>query len=84
MQLTIRVPEEQMRQIEEIAHRMGLKKSDVARMAIREFIAEHAGETNPYPYAQAKSLLGVAESGVPDLGQRHRQHLLRKIKKQRT
>lgn len=81
MQLTIRVPDEQMRKIEEIAHKLGLKKSDVARLAIKEFIAEHGGSEDGYPYARARPLLGVAESGVTDLGQNHRQHLLKKIKK---
>jgi len=29
---------------------------------------------------KAKHLLGVAESGVTDLGQNHRRHLIKKIK----
>lgn len=81
MQLTIRVSDEHMREIEEIARKMGLKKSDVARMAIKEFVEQHAGPENGYPYAKARSLLGVAESGVKDLGQNHRQHILKNIKK---
>lgn len=81
MQLTIRVPDEQMRKIEEIADRMGLKKSDVARLAIRAFIAEHDDGGNDYPFGRARELLGVAESGVRDLGQEHRQYLRQKLKK---
>lgn len=81
MQLTIRVPDEQMRKIEEIAHQMGLKKSDVARMAIREFIAEHGDGSTEYPFAKARQMLGVAESGVRDLGQEHRKYLRQKLKK---
>lgn len=79
--MTIRVSDEYMRQIEEIARKMGLKKSDVARMAIKEFIDHHAGPENGHPYAEAKSLLGVAESGIKDLGQNHRQQILKNIKK---
>ena len=37
MQLTIRIPDEQMGRIEYIAKIMGLKKSDVTRMAIKKF-----------------------------------------------
>ena len=38
MQLTVRMADEQMLRIENIAKKMGLKKSDVTRMAIRKFI----------------------------------------------
>ena len=80
MQLTIRMPDEQMSRIEHIAKKMGLKKSDVTRMAIKKFIEDIAEEKEIKPYTRVKHLLGVAESGVPDLGQRHREHLIRKIK----
>jgi len=79
MQLTIRMPDEQMSRIEYIAKKMGLKKSDVTRMAIKKFIEEYSDSTVK-PFAKVKHLLGVAESGVSDLGQRHRYHLIKKIK----
>ncbi len=79
MQLTVRVADEQMLKIESIARKMGLKKSDVTRMAIKKFIEEY-GDNEEKPYAKIKHLLGVVESGLPDLGQRHRDHLLKKIK----
>jgi len=79
MQLTIRLPDEQVLKIEQIASRMGLKKSDITRLAIKRFI-----ETNEVredkPYKKIRSLLGVVESGVPDLGQNHRKYLIDKIK----
>ncbi|OEU78880.1 MAG: hypothetical protein BA873_14240 [Desulfobulbaceae bacterium C00003063] len=79
MQLTIRMPDEQMSRIEYIAKKMGLKKSDVTRMAIKKFIEEYSDSTVK-PFAKVRHLLGVAESGVPDLGQRHRYHLIKKIR----
>ncbi len=79
MQLTIRMPDEQMSRIEYIAEKMGLKKSDVTRMAIKKFIEEYSDSTVK-PFAKVKHLLGVAESGVSDLGQCHRHHLIKKIK----
>lgn len=81
MQLTIRTSDEYMFKIEHIAKEMGLKKSDVTRMAIKKFIDEYTGkEKEIKPYNRVKHLLGVAESGKRDLGQRHREHLIRKIK----
>ena len=78
MQLTIRMPDEQMNMIEHIAKTMGLKKSDVTRMAIKKFVDEY-GDNAEKPFTKVKHLLGVVESGVTDLGQRHRDYLIQKI-----
>ena len=79
MQLTIRMPNDQMSRIEHIAKKLGLKKSDVTRIAIKKFIEEYNDNTET-PFDKVKHLLGIVESIVPDLGQRHREHLLKKIK----
>ncbi|MBC2695157.1 MAG: hypothetical protein HF982_07765 [Desulfobacteraceae bacterium] len=80
MQLTIRMPEEQMTMIEHIAKKMELKKSDVTRIALKKFIEEY-NESTEKPFTKVKHLLGIVESGIPDLGQRHRDYLIKKIKK---
>ena len=79
MQLTIRMPEEQMAMIEYIAKKMDLKKSDLTRIALKKFIEEY-NDTAEKPFTKVKHLLGIVESGVPDLGQRHRDYLIKKIK----
>ena len=80
MQLTIRMPKEQMTMIEYIAKKMELKKSDVTRIALKKFIEEYNDSTEK-PFTKVKHLLGIVESGMPDLGQRHRDYLIKKIKK---
>ena len=80
MQLTIRMPDNQMVRIEHIAKKLGLKKSDVTRMALNKFIEDYSDDSVAKPFYKVKHLLGVVESGVPDLGQRHRNHLINKIK----
>ena len=79
-QLTIRMPEEYFYKIEQIAKSSGLKKSDVTRMAIRKFLEKYSGDEETDLYSKAKRLVGVVESGISDLGQNHRDHLLKKIK----
>jgi metal-responsive CopG/Arc/MetJ family transcriptional regulator len=79
-QLTIRMPEEFFSKIEQIAKASGLKKSDVTRMAIRKFLEEYSSEEEVNLYSKAKRLIGVVESGIPDLGQNHREYLVKKIK----
>jgi antitoxin component of RelBE/YafQ-DinJ toxin-antitoxin module len=82
MQITIRASDDLLLKIEKIAKEMGLKKSDVTRMALTKFADEYALKTSVQkPYDRAKHLIGLAESGVKDLGRRHREYLLKKIKK---
>ena len=79
-QLTIRMPEEYLSKIEIIAKSSGLKKSDVTRMAIKKFLEEYGNEEDMDVYSKARSLIGVVESGVSDLGRNHRKYLIKKIK----
>jgi len=79
-QLTIRMPKEYLIQIDQIAKSTGLKKSDITRMAIKNFIEKHSDEEELNLYAKSKSLIGIVASGIPDLGQNHRKYLIRKIK----
>ena len=79
-QITIRMPEEYFIKIEQIAKSSGLKKSDVTRMAIRKFIEEYTNEEEANLYGKAKRLIGVVESGIPDLGKNHRKYFITRIK----
>jgi metal-responsive CopG/Arc/MetJ family transcriptional regulator len=79
-QLTIRMPEEYLSRIEQIAASTGLKKSDITRMAIKKFIDEHSDENETNLYGKSKNLIGIVESGVSDLGRSHRKYLIQKIK----
>ena len=83
MQLTIRASDDLMLKIEQIAKEMGLKKSDVTRMALTKFADEYTLKIGAQkPYNRVKHLIGVTESGVTDLGQQHRDHLIKKIKRE--
>ena len=81
MQLTIRIPDEYKEKIERLSGHMGLKKSDIARLALRKFIDENFEQDQKTPYQKVKHLLGSVESGFKDLGQNHRKHLIDRIKK---
>jgi hypothetical protein len=81
VQLTVRMPEEYDEALARISKKLGLKRSDVVRMAIKEFLEEHERGQQTRPFESVKHLLGVAESGISDLGQSHREHLIRKLKK---
>jgi metal-responsive CopG/Arc/MetJ family transcriptional regulator len=79
-QLTIRIPEKYFSKMEQIAKSSGLKKSDISRMAIQKFLKEYNNDQEKDLYNKAKRLIGVVESGIPDLGQNHREYFVKKIK----
>jgi hypothetical protein len=81
MQLTVRMPDEYQTSLNLLSKKMGLKRSDIVRLALKHYFEEHREEAGPTPFQKVRHLLGVAESGVPDLGKNHREYLIRKIKR---
>ncbi|MBN1106098.1 MAG: ribbon-helix-helix protein, CopG family [Deltaproteobacteria bacterium] len=80
MQITVRIPDEIGEKIEALSKRMGLKKSDVVRLALRQLTEEDAPDQERTPFERVRHLVGIGKSGIPDLGSRHRNHLIRKIR----
>lgn len=78
-QLTIRLPSDLSAKIRDKSRRLGLKRSDIVRLALTEFL-EGPEETSSV-YDRVKHLAGSIKTGIPDLGQRHREHLIRKFRK---
>jgi hypothetical protein len=85
MQMTIRMPEEYKARIEELSSRTGLKKSDIARLAIKKYLEDFfdALDQEDRPFDRCKDLIGVVGSGIPDLGTNHRRHLLSRIQEKK-
>ena len=81
MQLTVRMPDEYKSELAELTKEMGLKRSDIVRMALRQFIEENLKRKSITPFEKVSNLLGTAESDIKDLGQRHRDYLIEKIRK---
>lgn len=81
MQLTVRMPDEYMEKLNGLSKKMGLKKSDIVRLALKQFLDENSEGIDQSPFKKVRSILGVVESGIKDLGQRHRSYLIQKIKR---
>jgi predicted DNA-binding protein len=75
-QITIRMPEALHRRLQRAAKRAGRRRSDLARLAVQRYLDEIEGESALRPHERVHDLLGSLDSGVPDLGSRHREHLL--------
>jgi len=82
MQITIRMPDEYASKIETLSRKMGIKRSDVIRIALKQFLEEGSapGEYHS-PYEKVSHLLGIVASDRNDLGQAHRRYLIDKIRK---
>ena len=61
------------------AKRMKRNRSDVVRLALDQFL--DVGPAAARPVERVRDLLGSVESGVPDLGQRHREHLIARLRR---
>ena len=79
-QLSVRLPEDLDREVTEAAARLRLKRSDIVRMALEQFLHEPPAQEDLAPYQKIKHLIGSVSSGVSDLGSSHRTHLVRRIK----
>ena len=79
-QLTLRLPAALADKLESSARRLKRKRSDVVRQALEQYL-----DTEPEvrPIERVRDLLGRVESGVPDLGQRHREYLVRRLRRGR-
>ena len=76
-QLTLRLPGALAGRLDRSAKRLKRKRSDVVRLALEQFLDS---EPAIRPVERVRDLLGTIESGVPDLGQRHREHLIRRLR----
>ena len=74
-QLTVRLTDELEDGLEALSRKLDRKRSDVVRIALERFLREEGESQSDRPYERVKDLLGSVESGVPDLGGNHREHL---------
>jgi predicted DNA-binding protein len=81
MQLTVRLPNEYTKKLENLSEKMGLKRSDIVRLALKQFLEGNYEINSKTPFQKVKHLLGIIESGRKDLGQSHRHYLIQKIRK---
>lgn len=76
-QLTLRLSAELAKRLDSAAKRLRRKRSEVVRLALEQFLDAQV-ETRPVELV--RDLLGQVESGLPDLGQRHREYLVERLR----
>ncbi len=81
MQLTVRIPDDYTEKLDKLTKKMGLKRSDIIRIALKHFFEEGSERDDRTPFQKVSHFLGIVESGTEDLGQRHREYLIQKMRK---
>ena len=79
-QMTIRLPSPLLRKVRERARHLGLKRSDLVRMAIAGFL-EDPEDLGPSLYERTKHLVGSLHTGITDLGEKHREYLIKRLRR---
>jgi hypothetical protein len=78
-QLTVRIPEDLKRALDEASRKMHRKSSDIVRLALRAFL-QGDQEPGTRPVDRVRGLLGSLESGLPHLAERHRKYVIESLK----
>jgi hypothetical protein len=78
-QITVRLPTPLGRTLRRTSRRLGRRPSDVVRMALEAFLQTSPPATTR-PAERVEHLIGSLASGVPDLGERHREYVLAALK----
>ncbi len=80
-QLTVRLPDDLDRGLTHAANRLRLKRSDIVRLALERYLGELQICEDEAPYGRVKHLVGSVRTGVSDLGTSHREHLVKRIRR---
>lgn len=75
--LTLRLPQALAGKLDSFAKQSKLNRSAVARLALEQFLD---AEPRVRSVERVRDLLGCVASGVPDLGRRHREHLIQRLR----
>jgi hypothetical protein len=74
-QISLRLPEEILDRLDDLAEELGLGRSALVRRAILAYLESGILEPGERPIDRVRDLIGAAYGGPPDLGRRHREYL---------
>ena len=74
-QVTFRLPRRLVSRLDQLARRRRTKRSEILREAAEAYVDFETSRTTPRPYERVKNLIGSAQSGIPDLAERHSAYL---------
>ena len=78
-QITLRLSKSLAADLDRTAKRMRRKRSEILRLALEQYLAGETVATEK-PFDRMAGLIGSIESGVADLGEHHREYLLKRLR----
>lgn len=81
-QLTVRLPEDLTQALKAASRRMQRKHSEIVRLALREYLGVSPG-SRVRPADRVRNLIGSLESGMPDLAEKNRAHIIESLRRGR-
>lgn len=78
-QVTIRLPESLAADLDRAAKRIRRKRSEVIRLALEQYLAGES-QIDDKPFDRMAGLIGSVETGIADLGERHREYLIKHLR----
>ena len=82
-QIALRMSSKLAAKLDRAARRAGRTRSELARHALERFLEDPGLALTSRPIDRVRDLVGAVESGRPDLGQHHRDYLLRQLRRAR-
>ncbi len=80
-QLTLRMPANLATKLDKVARQTRRRRSEIVRLALEQFLGEADTKVERHPIDLVRDLVGSVETGVSDLGQRHRDYLLMRLRR---
>jgi metal-responsive CopG/Arc/MetJ family transcriptional regulator len=77
-QITVRLPKELRRALDQAARRTRRRRSDVVRLSLTAYLTPGRGDRAPAD--SVRELIGSLRTGIPDLAENHRKYVLESLK----
>lgn len=82
-QVTVRMSADLAAKLDRAARQTRRSRSDIVRFALEQFLGEADTVVERRPIELVQDLLGTAAGGIADVGQRHRDYLLQRLRRAR-
>lgn len=77
--LSLRIPADLAKRLNRAAKRLHCTRSELVRLALEQFLNQ-TPSSSLRPIDRVRDLLGQIDSGIPDLGSRHRDYLMKRLR----
>jgi len=82
-QISLRLRDDLLAELDRRARRARTSRSDVIRAILETHLLGSDAGHRDHPYARVRDLVGSVSGGPPDMGARHREHLVGLVRDRR-